>query len=467
MKAQSFLMVAMFFVGCGGGEAFIDEGDDALDVTEGPLLGANGQDAADRACNVVLRSLTRGGTKCTSTGCSVVWSGVMEVSDAAIAQGGVPWVMWKNQDASTWTQLKATANPDPATPGFKRFTVKLDKKTISPGLSATGLSRARIDVAPFVKLPNGARIFDKQRGQSDYQNYTLTEALGWQVADDATVCAAPAMPAQLDFTPGQVQQRGALIAGGKGVIRYTLDRITTCRGTHNGYPAWDIVAYVKFFPGGQLVSGSVKGNFTQGNSSNVVSVPYTFDVPADATRAEVWFNNFTGAGSSCTDWDSNGGANFGFTVESKAFRAPQWVGNSGSSTSRACSRSEGAPLSLTLDSYLQQRACVWVESDVYVPGLTDAATQKSYAVLAEAELVLDGKPFSTESLSFVQRVGNDYRFHYELPKSALYYVPTKWSRLEYTLRFSTDGRTWLRDVTRTVVRDATFCNTAWGDCSVP
>jgi hypothetical protein len=73
MKTSSFLMVGLVLVGCGGGEAFIDEGDESFDAAEGPLLGADGKDAADRSCNVVLRSLKRtSATKCTaSAGCSV------------------------------------------------------------------------------------------------------------------------------------------------------------------------------------------------------------------------------------------------------------------------------------------------------------------------------------------------------------------------------------------------------------
>jgi hypothetical protein len=230
-----------------------------------------------------------------------------------------------------------------------------------------------------------------------------------------------------------------------------------------------VVAFVKFSPGGELVSGSVRGFDSPSSvpsNSSAKSVPFTFDLPKGATSAEVWFNNFTGAGSSCTEWDSNNGSNWRFTVEPKSFAAVQWVGNAGSSTTRACARAEGAPSSINLDSYLQQRACVWVESDVYVPGLTDGVGGlKPHAIFAEVETTLDGVRFVTEPLRFTERVGNDYRFHYEIPKSALFYVPAKWTRFEYTFRFSTDGRTWTRDVTRAVTRDATFCNAAWATCA--
>jgi catechol 2,3-dioxygenase-like lactoylglutathione lyase family enzyme len=222
-------------------------------------------------------------------------------------------------------------------------------------------------------------------------------------------------------------------------------------------------------PGGELVSGSVRGFDSPSgvpSNSSAKSVPFTFDLPKGATSAEVWFNNFTGAGSSCTEWDSNNGSNWRFTVEPKPFAAVQWVGNPGSSTTRACARAEGAPSSINLDSYLQQRACVWVESDVYVPGLTDGVGGlKPHAIFAEVETTLDGVRFVTEPLRFTERVGNDYRFHYEIPKSALFYVPAKWTRFEYTFRFSTDGRTWTRDVTRAVTRDVTFCNAAWATCA--
>jgi hypothetical protein len=142
----------------------------------------------------------------------------------------------------------------------------------------------------------------------------------------------------------------------------------------------------------------------------------------------------------------------------------QWVGNPGSSFTRLCERQSGAPASTRLDSYVQQRACTFVEVDVYVPGLTDAATLQPHAVFAQAELKLDGVALPATELTFVGRFGNDYRFHFEVPKSELYYGP-KWTKLEYGFRFSTDGRVWMRETTREVLRDASFCNSAWpGGC---
>ena len=39
---------------------------------------------------------------------------------------------------------------------------------------------------------------------------------------------------------------------------YALERLGGCRGTHNGYPAWDITARVRFEPMGTVVERSVR-----------------------------------------------------------------------------------------------------------------------------------------------------------------------------------------------------------------
>jgi hypothetical protein len=462
----------MMVAGCGGAAVVSGDPVEATSMgSEQPLLGANGKDAADRSCHVVLRSLnlvSGGPASCDTTGCSAVFEGVVDVSQQAISEGAVVSVMWRNQFDATWTTALAES-AGPVRDGFGRYRIRLDRNTFSPGLSATALSRQRLEVAPFVRMPTGARLFDKQRGQSDFENYLLTSASGFAIREEAAVCPPAAVPATLTFGLGfTLQQRGALIANGRATIEYALERLSTCRGTHNGAPAWDIVASARFWPGGEVISGSVRGIETMGgnpSSSNVVAVPWTFDIPAQARSAEIWFRNFTGAGSSCEAYDSNLGANYRFEVEPKPLSPVLWVGRPGSSTSRLCERQEGAPEQFTLDSYIQQRACAFIEADVYVPGLTDATVLKPAAVYAESVARLDGVSMRSQPLTFQSRFGNDYRFRFEVPKSDLYYGP-KWRVFEYTLRFSTDGRTWVSDVKRTVLRDPSFCNPAWGDCAL-
>jgi hypothetical protein len=87
------------------------------------------------------------------------------------------------------------------------------------------------------------------------------------------------------------------------------------------------------------------------SNSTAKSVPFEVNVPGGTTSMEVWFRNFTGAGH---------------------LARARGVGNGGSSFSRACARAEGVPASMVLDSYVQQRACAFVEVDVWVPGLTDS-----------------------------------------------------------------------------------------------
>ena len=474
---QLVTLVALWSFSCGVGTGSIDDwGDEVVDSVEGPLLGNGRQDSSDTGCNIVLRSTARvqNGpgfqTKCVNGVCSVVWVGVLDISKQAAAEGAKPYVLFKNQDAQSWSQVLAKLSTG-APEGFVRYSFRLEKNTLSDGLSATALNRAKLELAPFLRTKAGGRVFDKQRGQGAFENYALTASNGFSVIDDARVCAPPAAPARIEFLGSFThQQTRALVSGSSAVITYAIDRLSTCRGTHNGAPAWNIEAFVRFSPGGELVSGSVRGfNSPNGGAptnASAVAVPFSFKIPPGATRAELWFRNSTGAGSNCEAWDSNNGSNYAFTVESQPFAAVQWVGRPGSSTSRACARSEGAPETMTLDSYAQQRACVWFEADVYVPGLTDGVGGlKPFAIRAEAELLLDGVALPPQPLQFLERNGNDYRYRFELPKSTLFYGP-KWKVLQHTMRFSTDGRTWQRDVTRTVLRDPSFCNAAWGDCAL-
>lgn len=453
---------------CGPGGAVVEEWGDEVDVAEGPLLGADGRDAADRGCNVVLREVTRGTNSCSSTGCWFTFTGTVDLSAQAVAEGGKAYVLYKNIDATTWAKA-STTKVSGAPAGFQRYRFTLTKNTITDGMSATAYQRTKVDLAPYLLTTSGARLFDHNRLPGDFDVYTVNLASNWGVAADAGVCApSPALKPRVDFALGwQTQAHGALVAGQAFTLGYDIRRLEDCRGTHNGYPAWDVTASVRFLPSGQVVEGSVRGfDSPTGTPSNAnaVSLPLDVTIPAGTTSLEVWFKNFTGAGSTCVAWDSNLGNNYRFDVEARPFAAVQWVGNVGSSFTRACSRVDGAPATVNLDSYLFSRACTFVEADVYVPGLTDGAAQKPQAIYAQAVTTLDGQPLGTSWLGFVSRVGNDYRFHYELPRSELYYGP-KWSTFTYTLRFSTDGATWTEDVTRTVTRDPSVCNPAWGDCN--
>jgi hypothetical protein len=463
------LAAVLVLVACGPQDASVGLGDE-LDVGDAPLLGADGKDAADRACNVILRTAARtpiqGGYAqvCGSTGCWVTWTGTLDVSAQAVSEGVKPYVLYRNADHTSWTKVSATKSTG-APQGFVRYAFTLKKDTLSPGLSLTSVGNARLELSPYVLTKTGARLFDHNRRAGDFDSYVLSSSTGWDLADDAAVCGPPPeVTPSLDFQLGwRTVQRGALVAGGSATVSYALERLPDCRNTHNGYPAWDTTASVRFLPSGTTVEQSVRA-FDAPNgvpqAGSVKAVPFTFAIPSGTTAVELWFHNASGAGSTCSTWDSNQGTNYRVTVEPRALPAVKWVGNPGSSFSRDCWRHEGAPTTITLDSYLFQRACSWIEVDAWAPGLSDVGDGRPEVFFAQAEYLLDGKPLPSEWLTPVGRFGNDVRLHWALPVSALYSGP-KWSTLSVTFRVSTDGRAWVRDVTRTVTRDPSFVNPAW------
>lgn len=459
---------SLFLLGCGVQDAVLNDEADALNVADAPLLGANGQDGAERACNVVLRTVERTETNCISTGCWWTFTGFIDVSQTAFDEGAKPRVLFKNIDATTWGEVAATKVTG-APAGYVRYRFKLTKNTVKDGMSATAYARANVQLAPYLKTTSGARLFDHNRVPGALDAYVINQAGGWKLEDDAAICHGDALVGRsLNFTGAfTTTQRGLIVAGEPLTVNYELSRLTTCRGTHNGFPAWDLRAFVRFQPSGTIVDGSVRA-FDAPNgvpqNAGAKNVPFDVQVPVGTTSLEVWFKNSSGAGSQCEAWDSNYGNNYVFAVSPASPARVEWVGNGGSSFNRNCSRTDGVPASVTLDSYLRERSCAFVETDVYVPGLTDSGNS-GVGVFAQAELFIDGAPFAVTELQYLGRVGNDWRYQWQLPKTELFYAP-KWSKLEYQFRFSTDGRVWKRDVKREVVRDVTFCNPSWASCTL-
>lgn len=433
MKRFSWLLLPLL-TACGVQGAQIDEQDDDSTEDGRALLGEGANDSADHGCKVVLRSVSRSAT-------GNVFTGTID------ATSGTPYVLYKSATATSWKKVKATVA------NGTRYQFQLTS------------TAATLQLIPYLATSGGARLFDHNRNAG---GFVLSAANGFTIGDDLAVCGAGPMRARLDFTGAWQQlQTGALVAGGHGRINFDLSRLTSCRGTHNGYPAWDLRAFVRFSPGGEQLDGTVRGfNSTNGvpNNANQVPVPFDFDVPAGATSAEVWFLNSDGAGDSCTAYDSNFGANYRFTVEQAAPSAVQWTGDVGSSFSRDCTHRDGVADPVVFDDYIYERACSFVEVDVYVPGLTDGATAHPEYLWAFTDQTLDGANLAPVAMTFQGRVGNNYRFRYELPRQDLFYAP-KWSALLYTPRFSTDGVSFVSQPGRSVTRDPTFCNPAWNGCN--
>ncbi|MFP2960371.1 DUF6209 family protein [Myxococcus sp. 1LA] len=233
-------------------------------------------------------------------------------------------------------------------------------------------------------------------------------------------------------------QHGAIVRGGQLVVDYDLYRMTDCHhSTYAGTQAWDTLAYVRFLPSGQLFSGSVK---QATGSTSFVNKPFEVTVPSDATSVETWF--FT-SGRTCTArYDSNYGLNYVFPVEAQSPSAVAWAGDWGGSFARDCEHRPGLPDPIVIDSYVMERACKFVEADVYVPGVTDAATARPELIQAQVEFSVDGAATQYRWLTYQWRVGNNYRYRWELASEPLAYTP--WNAYAFGFRYSTDGQSWYR-----------------------
>jgi hypothetical protein len=249
----------------------------AESTAEAPLVGVDGSvDQADRACNVILRSLDRGATS---------WTGALEISAAAAAEGLVPTAIYQADSDPIWYQAAVAPSQEQATFGFARYDLEIDH----------ALPHGQLQVAPYAAMPEGGRLFDHNRNPGDFANY-LVAAPDFAIAPAPTVC--PAIGATLVFAADWTEQRmGALVAGGEATIAYDVARLSTCRGE-----PWDITANVRFAPG---------GGFDGGFATTIRGGSASFAVPPGTQQVVIWFEN-TGPG--CQAWDSNYGANYTFDV---------------------------------------------------------------------------------------------------------------------------------------------------------
>lgn len=383
----------------------IDTPDDTTTSTApAPLVGVDGShDSADRNCHVVLRGLTRNWTGFTweTNGSSWVWSGTIEISDEAAGEGLVPKLLYQYGSNPTWFEASATPAQLPGTPGFQRYTVRIDHDLPGPGLSGTALANARVQVVPMLRMAEGGRLFDHNRNPGDVDNYVMTSP-DFAVWGDDTVCAPAAGPqrARLIFDADWTERReGVLAPGGELAIIYAQSRLAQCKQTQGNYQLWDITAHVRFEPGNQLRSASVRDGAS------------TMGVPSDAQRAALWFEATSASG--CHMWDSNYGNNYVFD----ASLPPQWVGNASTLLTRDTSGDicGGTPAQqgFTFDTWTRQRAAYTnLCFEVYEPGMTDRDDPDLWQKL-DVSLRWRGEgqtAWQTRPINFDRRVGNNARY---------------------------------------------------------
>lgn len=400
MSRFAFALIAL--AACADAGDGFDDGSE----TEAPLVGVDGsRDQADRSCHVVLRDLQRSGTGFTyeTNGSSWVWVGSVEISEAAAAEGLVPSAMYHLAPSGPWTSVDGTPVASGATPGFVRFSIRLDRDLPGPGWSGTSLSNAKLEVVPYLRLAQGGRLFDHNRNTRDLDNYVLTSP-DLAIWSNSTVCPAAAGPtrARLVFDATFQQHReGVLAPGGELTVVYDNNRLTQCRHWRNGNALYDITAHMLFSPGGQRRDVSVR------DTSPTVAVPN------DARSVALWFENTSASG--CQAWDSNFGNNYTFD----ALVPPQWMGNVQTlivrDASDPCDGGLGAQQGFSFDTWARQRA--WHTNlcfQVYQPGLTDRDDPDLWQKL-DAQLhwrFAGQQAWQTTPVNLDRRVGNNARYKF-------------------------------------------------------
>ena len=114
--------------------------------------------------------------------------------------------------------------------------------------------------------------------------------------------------AVIDFAKDfSVTETGDIVPAGTLTVRYDLDRLSKCRLTEYGQPAWAVLAYVSFDGGAPkaLVLGP-KNGVTSGVVEKTIPVPAAKDVA-------FWF--YASDDGGCTQWDSKYGENFHFPIQ--------------------------------------------------------------------------------------------------------------------------------------------------------
>jgi hypothetical protein len=132
----------------------------------------------------------------------------------------------------------------------------------------------------------------------------LDDAGGTRYGFEVTPAGEGSGAATVQF-PVEIAVTGELVTGGSLRIEYDLERLTTCRATHNGSPFWDITANVLFSPGNQHVERSVREITLEGSppSQVVRPLPFEVEIPDDAILMDIWFRNFDGD-VTCEDFDN-------------------------------------------------------------------------------------------------------------------------------------------------------------------
>lgn len=185
--ARLFVLVATLTGGALLGGCSADAMLDSATESTAPALGsADGNDSADRSCTLVLTSIRQAPYDgCDEDGCWMKLAGAIDVGEAALDDGGEPYVLYRGETGRYYEVPAIPSSEATVRPGMIRYQFRLERGTIRFGDGDPTLS---VEVIPFLRTADGARIFDHNRHPGDFDNYVLAFANRWSVEDDLAVC---------------------------------------------------------------------------------------------------------------------------------------------------------------------------------------------------------------------------------------------------------------------------------------
>jgi hypothetical protein len=412
-------------------------------IGRAPATGkADGSDAADRDCTLILRSLAR---VPAADGFEIedgywVWLAEVDV-DATLADSGASIEALYAANDGDWRVFVGSRVPGaPDAAGRVRYQIRIDDLTVpTPAMDLRSWEYQRAELAIYAAIPGQGRqgrLFDHNRVSADLSNYELTPANGFEIGAAPAVCPATVPRASLEFRGDFSQhQLGTIVPGGLLTVNYDLTRLPHCRYSRGGAQLWDIEAAVKFQPMGTVVTRSL----TVVAMGDRLAVPVDFAVPLGTQYVDLWFHNLE-AERYCDEYDSNFGNNYRFGAGALP-AAPRWAGNWASSVARDCVAHPGVPEPMVIDEYVRERACTFVEAEVYAPGFTDGDDQRPELMWAQAIATIGGVEQAPITLEPLGRSGNNWRYRFTLPYE---YRQVGFAGASYVLRFSSDGSTWFQ-----------------------
>ncbi|MBW2736699.1 MAG: hypothetical protein JRH20_30300 [Deltaproteobacteria bacterium] len=302
------LVLALGVMGCGSTPLSIEGAQQAAK----PMLSKAdaAADQADRQCQLMLRTISREHddqgyrTQCVDGSCNWVWSGRVELAEALV--GATVGVLYRRTNDETWWQVAATPLTD-AVAGDNSYEFKIHEHLFGRASDASP-----IEVVPFIARADGSRLFDHNYHQGDLENHRLDGNNAFAMGHEGICRPVEArhifIQQGADYLTGQVRQGGYL------TISYPMGRMNSCRQPQDAYWGWDTVATVRFSPGGQIVSQSMRTFETPdpAPAGVVGSRVFSTKIPTDALNAELWFRHSSNAG--CEAWDSKYGANYRYEV---------------------------------------------------------------------------------------------------------------------------------------------------------